>query len=77
MANQSIPEIGFLRLTQIIGNPSEGIPPLIPVKRSTWWKGVKDGTYPRSYKLSPQVTVWKVEDIRHYIDSVSESHLAN
>jgi len=43
--NVVIPEAGFLRLHQIIGNPKADppIPALIPVSRSTWWAGVKDG----------------------------------
>jgi len=34
-----IPEKGFLRLTQIIGNPKAKPPVLaiIPVSKSTWW----------------------------------------
>ena len=43
-----LPETGFLRLKHIIGDPTVNppIPPLIPVSKSTWWAGVKDGIYP-------------------------------
>lgn len=64
-----LPETGFLRLSQIIGNPSKGIPPLIPVKKSTWWAGVKSGRYPQPVKLGPRVTAWRVEDLRTFIAS--------
>ena len=64
-----LPETGFLRLSQIIGNPDKGIPPIIPVKKSTWWQGVKDGRFPQPVKLSARVTAWKVEDIRALIAS--------
>ena len=64
-----LPETGFLRLSQIIGNPAKGIPPLIPVKKSTWWAGVKTGRFPKPVKLGPRVTVWRVEDIRALIES--------
>jgi len=69
-----IPEIGFLRLSQIIGNPKAvpPIPPIIPVKKSTWWAGVKSRRYPQPLKLSPRVTVWRVEDIRALIASAKE-----
>lgn len=65
----SLPDTGFLRLTQIIGNAKTNppIPPIIPVSKSTWWAGVKSGRYPKSIKLSDRVTVWKVEDIRALI----------
>lgn len=61
--------IGFLRLSQIIGN-SKSIPPrppIIPVCRSTWWAGVKSGRYPKPIKLSPRVTVWYAADIAKLI----------
>lgn len=64
-----LPEIGFLRLPQIIGNPKANppIPPLFPVKKSAWWAGVKSGRYPASVKLGPRTTAWRVEDIRALI----------
>lgn len=70
MANQ-IPETGFLRLPQIIGNrkAEPPIPPIIPVSASAWWSGVKSGKYPKSVKLGTRTTVWRVEDIRALIAS--------
>lgn len=64
-----LPETGFLRLSQIIGNPTKGITPLIPVKKSTWWAGVKSGRFPQPVKLGPRVTAWRVEDLRIFIAS--------
>lgn len=64
-----LPETGFVRLAQIIGSPKDGIPPLIPVGRSTWLHGVKTGRFPKSLKpFGPRVTCWRVEDIRRLID---------
>ena len=67
----SLPETGFLRLPQIIGDPKAEppIPPIIPVKKSCWWDGVKTGRFPKPVKLGPRVTVWRVEDIRALIAS--------
>ena len=64
MAN-NIPE-GFLRLRHIIGDRKAGIPPIIPVSRSSFLQGCKDGRYPKSIKLGPGTTVWTVESIREY-----------
>ena len=51
--------------------PRAAIPPLIPVKKSTWWAGVASGRYPQpSKKLGLRVTAWRVEDIRNLIASV-------
>ncbi len=64
-----LPETGFLRLPQIVGNPkaTPPIPPLIPVSRSSWWAGCKSGKYPKPLKLGERTTVWRVEDIRALI----------
>ena len=61
-----LPTEGFLRLHQIIGD--KDTPPIIPVSRSTWWNGVREGLFPRPYKLGKRTTVWKVADIRKLID---------
>lgn len=39
----------------------------IPVSKSTWWAGVKDGRFPTPIKLSARVTVWRAEDIERLI----------
>ncbi len=66
-----LPETGFVRLPQIIGNPKAEppIPPVIPVSKSTWWAGIKSGRYPKPVKLGSRVTAWRVEDIRALIDA--------
>ena len=66
-----IPEKGFLRLTQIIGNPKANppIPAIVPVSKSTWWQGVKDGRYPQPVRtLGRRITAWRAVDIRALID---------
>lgn len=67
-----LPKVGYLRLPQIIGDPSRDppIPPIMPVSRSTWWQGVRDGRFPKPVKLGPKTTAWRVEDIRSLIDKL-------
>ena len=67
-----LPETGFLRLSQIIGNSRSQphLPPIIPVKKTCWWAGVKTGRFPKPVKLGPRVTAWRVEDIRNLIESL-------
>jgi len=69
MSNQ-LPETGFLRLPQIIGDPKAEppIPPIIPVKKSCWWQMVRDGRAPKPVKLG-RCTMWRVEDIKALIAS--------
>jgi hypothetical protein len=69
MQMNQLPETGFLRLRQILGDPKAGIPPIIPVKKTTWWEGVRSGRFPKPVKLGPRVTAWRVEDIRALIAS--------
>ena len=59
MSEYEFPKTGFVRLSQILAPKGP-----IPVSKSTWWQGVKDGRFPQSYKLGPRMTVWKAEDIR-------------
>ena len=63
---RQLPETGFLRLPQIVGNPKANppIPPIIPISKSSFWAGVKSGKYPKPVKLGARTTVWRVEDIR-------------
>jgi predicted DNA-binding transcriptional regulator AlpA len=62
-----LPESGFLRLPQILGDSKHGIPPLIPVSRTTWWAGVRDGRFPKAVRLGKNCTMWRAEDIRTLI----------
>lgn len=71
-----LPETGYLRLRQIIGDPGNPsakppippTPPIIPVSRSSWWSGVKSGRFPKPFKLGPRTTAWKVEDVLALIE---------
>jgi len=67
MQTHSIPETGFLRLEQIIGNRKANIVPIIPVGRTTWLNGVKKGIYPQPRRLSERTVAWRVEDILQLI----------
>ncbi len=70
----ALPETGYLRLPQIIGDRKANppIPGVIPVSKSTWWQGVKSGRYPQPIRtLSKRVTCWKVEDIRALIERLA------
>jgi hypothetical protein len=66
-----LPEAGFVKLKQIIGDPKANPPivPIIPVKKSCWWEGVKTGRFPKPVKFGARLTMWRVEDIRALIAS--------
>lgn len=62
LSRLELPTTGFLRLPSIIAPQGP-----IPVGKSTWWAGVKDGRFPKPVKLGPRITVWRAEDIRALI----------
>lgn len=68
----TLPVSGFLRLRQIIGDPDKGLLPIIPVAKSTWWQGVKDGRFPQPVKLGPKTTAWRAEDIRALVEQFGQ-----
>ena len=61
MNDCKLPDTGFIRLKAVLHH--------IPVGKSSWWAGVASGWFPKSYKIGPRTTVWKVEDIRSFINS--------
>jgi predicted DNA-binding transcriptional regulator AlpA len=51
----------LLRLPQVLT--------LVPVCKSTWWKGVRVGRFPQPLKLSERTTCWRASDILALIES--------
>ncbi len=48
---------GYLRLPQVLE--------IIPVSRSTWYRGIKSGRYPKPVKLSVRAVGWKIEAVKN------------
>lgn len=61
----------LLRIDSIVG--ANG---LLPISRSQWWKGCREGIYPKPKKLGPNITVWALSDIEHLIANGIEPSLA-
>jgi prophage regulatory protein len=59
----TIPETGFVRLTQVLE--------VIPIGKTCWWEGVKSGRFPKPVKLSRRCTAWKAEDIHALIKAIA------
>ena len=70
MTYPEFPKTGLVRVKQILAP----IGP-IPVSKSTWWAGVKEGRFPQPIKLSPRTTVWRVEDIRALYEKADKTKL--
>jgi prophage regulatory protein len=69
MKTKTYPEIGFLRLRDVIGG--KGDPGIIPVSRSSWYKGIAEGRYPRPVKLGERMSAWRVDVIRRLVEELS------
>lgn len=63
----TLPQIGFLRIWHIVGNPKTNTPALLPIGRTSFLNGVKSGKYPQPVKLGERTTAWRVEDIKALI----------
>lgn len=60
---QKLAEESFLRLPQVLE--------LIPVCKSAWWQGCKDGRFPKPIKLGPRTSAWRASDIAALIKQLS------
>ena len=63
----------FVRLGQIVGNPKKGIEGIIPVSRATWYRGIKEGRFPKPHYLGSMTAVWLMSDIQKLISDTIES----
>ncbi len=57
----------FLRLPQVLA--------IIPISKSAWWQGCKDGRYPQPIKLGPRTTVWRSADIAALVRGLSGQNI--
>jgi len=45
----------FIRLPEVLS--------YIPVSKTSWYRGIKQGRYPKPIKLSPNTSAWRLDDI--------------
>jgi predicted DNA-binding transcriptional regulator AlpA len=43
----------------------------VPISKSSWWSGIRDGRFPAGIKLAPKTTVWRSSDIDALIASLA------
>lgn len=53
---------GFIRQSALIPN-------IVPLSPATLWRWVRNGTFPAPVKLGENVTAWRCEDVRQWIDA--------
>ena len=64
-----LPETGYVRLPQLIGNlkANPPIPGIIPISKSTLYSWIKNKRFPGQVKIGPRTSAWKIEDLREFI----------
>lgn len=44
----------------------------VPVSRATWYRGIKDGRFPKPIKLGKQTNVWRASEVAKVIQNGAE-----
>lgn len=60
---KKLTEDSFPRLPQVLE--------LIPISKSAWWQGCKDGRFPKPVKLGPRTSAWRSSDIAALVERLS------
>jgi predicted DNA-binding transcriptional regulator AlpA len=55
-----LPADGLLRVKEVLT--------YLPIKKSTWYDGVRRGRFPQPVRLGTRTVAWRAQDIRHLID---------
>ena len=58
-----LPAEGFVRLPQVLQ--------MFPIGKTKLWEMVKEGTFPEPSKRGPKTTVWDVEELREFKNSIA------
>lgn len=69
---QDFRAMGYLKLTDIIGDSKKGIQAIIPVSRSSWYAGIKSDKYPKPIKLGPRSVGWKISVIMELLENMEK-----
>lgn len=56
-----LPQSGYVRLKDVLS--------VVPVSKSSWWVGIREGRFPRpTKKFGPRIAAWDVQDIRALLE---------
>lgn len=60
-----IPSTGFIRQAVLLKQ--------LPFSKTTLWRNVKQGSFPKPVKLSERVTAWRAEDVHKWLQKNMEA----
>jgi predicted DNA-binding transcriptional regulator AlpA len=69
----AIPETGFIREAQLVTTPSKGKVGPMPFGKSTLWRMVRNGKFPKPIKLGARVTAWRCEEVHEWIKAQGQA----
>ena len=68
MQNKAAPD-RLIRITGIIGCKKRGIEPIVPISKTAWYEGIKEGIYPEPIKLSGgRTSAWRESDLLEVVN---------
>lgn len=59
-----LPIDGFIRLNEVLA--------ILGLKKTTFQKGIREGTLPKPYKFGPRISLWSIEEIRSAVDKIKQ-----
>ncbi|WP_421928806.1 helix-turn-helix transcriptional regulator [Neoaquamicrobium sediminum] len=68
--NMSETSMGFMRLSSIIGPKG-----LIPISKSSWFSGVKEGRYPAPVRIGRRSAAYRTQDILELIARIERGEV--
>jgi prophage regulatory protein len=74
METVTINSVRFYKIHEVIGSPKLGIQGIIPMSRTAWYAGIKDGRYPAPIKLSERSSAWRSTDIDELVERLSSGN---
>jgi predicted DNA-binding transcriptional regulator AlpA len=61
------------RVAQLPLRTRPTVPALLPISRSGWWQGVKDGKFPAPVRCGGR-SLWRASDIQALLDKLGGGH---
>lgn len=63
-----LPDSALVRQAQLVRDPKHPARPTpLPFSPATFWRRVKDGSFPKPVKLGERITCWRVGDVRAWL----------
>lgn len=64
---EELPDEALIRLRQMMALH------IVPYSASTLWRRCRSNDFPKPIRVSPGITVWRVGDIRAYLEGIGKS----